>query len=77
MSANESGEKRTATEQETSNSPITEPDTKKLKLNSDEVVVSSLPILSDKLVLDKVQEDTINQLVQSSNTIGPSTLNGK
>lgn len=77
MSGNESGEKRATTEQqENSHSQTaTEPDTKKLKLN-DEAVLATLPILPNALVLDKAQQDTINQLVQGSRAVGPSTLNG-
>lgn len=54
----DSGDKRSSSEQET------EVVDKKQKLDND-----SLPVLSETLILDKVQEDTINQLVQSSSTL--------
>lgn len=62
MSENESREKRTTTDQET------EPN-KKQKLTDEVNLTPALPILSNTLVLDKVQEDTINQLVQSSSVV--------
>lgn len=51
--------------------PSTDTDTtlfKRQKLD-DDLITPELPILSNTLVLDKTQEDTINQLVQSSTIV--------
>ncbi|KAG2233517.1 hypothetical protein INT48_003388, partial [Thamnidium elegans] len=61
----ESSDKRTSSEPD---STSVSDSNKKPKLDNNEasLTTATLPVLSDTLVLDKVQEDTINQLVQSS-----------
>lgn len=74
----ESGDKRTSSEPDS----ISLSDfNKKPKLDNNEPsLTTALPVLSETLMLDKVQEDTINQLVQSSSSESITTVlpaNGK
>lgn len=78
LNMSESGDKRTSSEPDS----ISLCDlNKKPKLDNNEPsLTTALPALSETLVLDKVQEDTINQLVQSSSSENTTTTlpdNGK
>lgn len=68
MSESESGTKRVASEEEDKKETQIEPN-KKQKLGNEVAsaeTTTTLPALSTTLVLDKAQEDTLNQLVQGS-----------
>lgn len=65
MSESESGTKRVASEENIKETQI-EPNKKQKLGNEITSAETTLPALSTTLVLDKAQEDTLNQLVQGS-----------
>ena len=68
MNESEGGTKRATSEEKETSLLSAELSNKKQKLDTEELS-RAIPVLPTTLVLDKLQEDTINQLVQCSTAV--------